>query len=148
MNEKNRRLSGEITLEAAIVMSLIMVIIIVLVCFTLYTRDALLIKAYAYGAANESIGEKEAVFRQKVQEQVEQAPLFIMKPSVKIEKKLDSYKGTVRGTSHLKVFGFEKLFSEGFEPKSMNIEKNMSTSLLYVAREILEQAERKNENGN
>ncbi|MCR5737147.1 MAG: hypothetical protein K6G64_05815 [Eubacterium sp.] len=148
MNEKNRGLSGEITLETAIVMSLIMVIMIVLVCFTLYTHDALVIKAYAYGAANESIGEEEAVFRQKVQEQVEQAPLFVMKPSVKIEKKLDSYRVTVKGTCHLKVFGFEKFFSEGFEPKSMNIEKNMSTSLLYIAREISEQVERKNENGN
>lgn len=135
--------SAEITLEATIVTTTVMIIIMLLISFVIYTHDALVIKAYAYGAANEEIEEEYDLFTERVAEKVKAAPLFMIKPTLEFNRNLDSYKITIKGKCNVKIFGFEKLFSEMYVPKSMCIEKNMSTKILYISREILEQVERK-----
>ncbi len=139
---------GEITLEATIVTTTVMVLVIVLISMILYVHDALVIKAYAYGAANEAIEKEYEVFTGQVTEKVQQAPLFVLTPELKFQKNLDSYTITLQGRCTVKIFGFEQLFTQLYQPKSMTIERNMSTPILYLSRELVKQLERKKANGN
>ena len=75
-----KKVSGQITLETAIVMPVMMLIIAGLICVVLYCHDALVINAYVYGTANEHINEGFEALQTALEKTENSAPLFIIRP--------------------------------------------------------------------
>lgn len=140
---KKKMMMGEITLEAAIVMPLVMALVLTVICFVLYVRDGIVLKTCAYGAANSEICESEEGFQHRVSEAVQKEHFFVLEPSVQIRKGLDSYKINVKGRMKMKLWGMGNLVESVFQPGSMPIEKNMSSEILYITRTVIKQVERK-----
>ena len=141
--KKKEKMSGEITLEAAIVMPIILSLIITVICFVLYFRDGLVLESCVYGTASEDIGDNYDVFQQSVLESVGKEQLYVLEPKIQFHKGLESYKISIEGRLKVKIWGMNNLIDAVYRPTSITIEKNMSTKILYIARTIIKQAERK-----
>ncbi|MCR5703436.1 MAG: hypothetical protein K6G85_02340 [Eubacterium sp.] len=142
MKEKEK-LAGEMTLEAAIVVPIVMALVLIVICFVLYVRDGLVLKACVYGTANVEACDSYDVFKEKVLLAVKKEQLYVLEPGIKFRKGLDSYKVDIQGTLKVKIWGMNQLIDACFQPKSITVEKNMSSEILWVAREIIKQVERK-----
>lgn len=131
-----RRMSGEVTVEMAIVFPIIVMILWSLIYVLLYIHDVATIKCFAYSqgiqCADESIGK----LKNNINQNIDNIKFYVVKTSCKckdrgsyfeIETKVES----VNSPRWLKaIIGNERLV------KKIKIEKEMSKEILYGYRAV------------
>lgn len=140
-----KKVSGQITLETAIVMPVMMFIIAGLICVVLYCHDALVINAYVYGTANEHINEGFEALQTALEKTENSAPLFIIRPEIKAEQGLDCIHIEIQAKSPGRKNGIGQIVSKSYQPRQITIEQNMSSEIIYISQTILNQIERNGE---
>ena len=133
---------GQITIEAAIIVPIIMLIVVSLIYLSLYVHDAVVIKAYVYGAGNEYINEEFEKFKKSVSNKVNKASLFVISPQLEFEKQIDGYEISIYGNSKGKMSWIANLINYSYNPESVVLDKNMSSEIIYIAQVLQKQLER------
>ena len=138
-----KKIQGQITMEAAIVIPIVLMMVVGLIGMVLYSHDALAITAYVYGTANDHINEGMEILQKSLEENINRVPLFIIRPEIETEKKTDSICIRIQGKSKSSLNWMDKLVSESYHPDAITIEQNMSDEIIYISQTILNQMEKK-----
>lgn len=134
-----KKIRGEVTLEAAIVVPVLILVVISLLYFAFYVHDLLVLKSYAYSAGVEKVGCTLEEFSNDVKLKVGKAPVLIMSPVVDCYKENDDYVIEIKGrnTSTLKMLN-NIMENETIEIK---IQQSIKRDNMYAIRSVLDLAD-------
>lgn len=118
--------TGQITIEASIIVPMIILIITALIYMTLYAHDIISIRSSAYGLGVEE-GEKNT----------KMAGLFVIKPKI-IETVSKSYIKINMDMENKENTNFIKNMIYGKNQESITVQKTMDTEVLFSARALLD----------
>lgn len=131
-----KKLRGEITVEAAIVIPILILVVISLIYFALYVHDILVLKSYAYSAGIENINYKLDDFSNNVKTKINKAPALIITPKVKCYKKNDNYFIEIIGINTSKIRILDNLITG--ESMKIKIQKSIERDSMYIVRGIID----------
>lgn len=134
------KLSGQITLETAIVMPIVMIVIATFMSISLYVHDVMAIKSYTYALAMEYKDENLSKFKENVLGKIAQIPLFVMSVKAECSQENDSYKVTVYPKSKGNAGGIKLFFDKG-NAVTVEVQKNIDTEVMYAFRAVLDEIE-------
>lgn len=128
---------AEITVEAAIVIPIVLFVIAGLLYTTLYVHDIVTLRSGAYSAGIEYVFVEEKE-EGAVMAQIRELPLFVVKPEVVIKNEIGTYiiKINVRGKANVKFIN--NIINSGQEQK-IYISKKISREVLYGSKALMEQ---------
>lgn len=118
--------TGQITIEASIIVPMIILIITALIYMTLYAHDIISIRSSAYG-----LGVEE------VEKDTKMAGLFVIKPKI-IETVSKSYIKINMDMENKENTNFIKNMIYGKNQESITVQKTMDTEVLFSARALLD----------
>ena len=118
--------TGQITIEASIIVPMIILIITALIYMTLYAHDIISIRSSAYG-----LGVEE------VEKNTKMAGLFVIKPKI-IETVSKSYIKINMDLENQENTNFIKNMIYGKNQESITVQKTMDTEVLFSARALLD----------
>lgn len=118
--------TGQITIEASIIVPMIILIITALIYMTLYAHDIISIRSSVYGYAVEE-GEKNT----------KMPGLFVIKPKI-IETVSKSYIKINMDMENKENTNFIKNMIYGKNQESITVQKTMDTEVLFSARALLD----------
>lgn len=118
--------TGQITIEASIIVPMIILIITALIYMTLYAHDIISIRSSAYG-----LGVEE------VEKNTKMAGLFVIKPKI-IETVSKSYIKINMDMENKENTNFIKNMIYGKNQELITVQKTMDTEVLFSARALLD----------
>lgn len=131
-----KRMSGQVTVEMAIVFPIIVMILWSLIYVLLYVHDVATIKCFAYSQGIQCADESLGKVKSNVKENIDEIKFYVVKTSCnckdrgsyfEIEIKVEG----INTPTWLKaIIGNERLV------KKIKIEKNMSKEILYGYRAV------------
>lgn len=129
--------SGQITLEASIVVPLIIMVVAFFIYMALYIHDVIAIRSRAYGIGIEyAIGDGE-----KVKKDIERY-LFVVRPTVTVNEELNSYSIKITYAANGNRNFINRIIGEK-ETDTISIQKTMSREILYSKAAITNKKKRK-----
>ncbi len=102
---------AELTIETAIVFTIIMLIICSMIYFSLYLHDKVAIKSYAYSGLIESADKEESKVKTIINNKIKRAPLFVIRPSVSFSGDFNKYKCDISEKEHRSMSFINKILS-------------------------------------
>lgn len=128
---------AEVTVEAAIVIPIVLFVIAGLLYMTLYVHDIVTLRSGAYSAGIEYVFVEEKE-EGAVMARIRELSLFVVKPQVIIKNEIEGYvihinvraKGNVKFISDIINFG---------EEQKVYISKRISTEVLYGSKALMEE---------
>lgn len=139
-DEMKQNLSGEITLETAIIMPIVMIIVGTFLSVSLYVHDVVTIKSSAYSLAMEYRTCNFEEFREKVCNKVGHIPLFSMSIKAKCTKEGNKYKVNVYPLTNNNAGWLIKFWGEN-DSIIVEVQKKMSIEAMYVLRAVMDNLE-------
>lgn len=118
--------TGQITIEASIIVPMIILIITALIYMTLYAHDIISIRSSAYG-----LGVEE------VEKNTKMAGLFVIKPKI-IETVSKNHVKINMDMKNMGNTNFMKNVIYGENRESITVQKTMDTEVLFSARALLD----------
>lgn len=138
---ENRKKAGQITVETAIVLPIVMVVIAFLITISLYVYDVVTIKSFVYSLGVENEEKDFDTFERNMREGIQKIPVFIIKPSISCRNKSTYFQINITAEESRK-FGRPGIFSDRFiYEQTIKIEKKMSKENLYGYRAIRDSLE-------
>lgn len=134
------RLSGQITLETAIVMPIVMMIVCTFFSISLYVHDVITVKSYTYSLAIENRECNLEEFTQNVCNKVAKTPLFVMDIKPECTRKNDGYKVVVYPQNKSRA-GWLKIFFDGRNSITVEVERKINTEIMYALRAVVDKLE-------
>lgn len=134
------KFSGQVTLETAIIMPIVMIIVVTFVYISFYIHDVVSIKSYGYSLAMEYRDSSLKDFTEHICNGLTRTPLFIMKINAKCLEENDVYKVVIYSISKEKT-GWIGLFFDKSEPLTVKVEKKINTDIIYASRAIFDKLE-------
>lgn len=129
--------SGQITLEASIVVPLIIMIVAFFIYMALYIHDVIAIRSRAYGIGIEyAIGDSE-----RVKENIERY-LLVVHPTVTINEELNSYSIKISYAANGNRNFINRIIGEK-ETDTISIQKTMPREILYSKAATINKSKRK-----
>lgn len=131
----NRKLHARITIEAAIVFPVIMMVVVSFIYMALYTHDILTIKSYAYGLGVKNITNNSSDFICNVRKQGKKVPLLVLKTEWDCDDK-GTYYEILIDTKNTSSKWMKDFIGTTLTQKRVVIEKSMSTEIMYGYRAV------------
>lgn len=131
------KLAGQITLETAIVMPIVMIIVAALMCISLYIHDVIAIKSYGYSFAIEYRDGDLDSFTKNISKEIKKIPLFVMKINAECSKENGAYKVVIHSKSSNKT-GLLSIFFDNRKPVTVEVEKKINTEIMYASRAVFD----------
>ena len=132
---RKKAFSGQITLETAMVMPIILLIVVSLIYICFYIHDVVILKSYGYSAAVEYKDQDIKVFEREVKAKINNAPVIIIKPYIRVEKgngKYDVYI-SMKGLSNLNIINN---IVNRTDEKKISVERSISAEMMNACRAI------------
>lgn len=136
---------GQITVEAAIVMPIIMIIIASLMYFSFYVHDVVKIKSFVYLVGSQNADKEEKEFEETIKEELKKASLFIMESNVECEKNKENFQIHILLKKTQKIKWLDMLLNIDNSAYTINIEKEINCKILYAGRAICDELKSKEE---
>lgn len=133
------RNKAEVTLEAAIVVPAIILLIISIIYLSFIVHDLVVLKSCAYSIAVENAEQDLALFSSKVKEKMSNAPTLVMKATTKCYVEGQQYVISMTGATDIKINIIEKII-QGMSVK-VKVQKNMDIEQIQFVNGILSVAE-------
>ena len=125
------KVKGSLTLETALVLPVVMMVIAAILYLSFYAGDAVKAKSLAYNAGICHVDDSEEEFVNSVEEEMEDIGLFVSSASVETQETAGNYQITLTVDAN----GIGSLLSTltgGISGEyNIKIEKKMSTELMY-----------------
>lgn len=131
-----KKISGEVTVEAAIVVPLILLIVISLIYFAFCIHDILIIRSYAYSAGIESSACDLEDFSDNVKLKISKAPSLMITPIIECYQKNEGYFIEIKGVNSNAIKIYNNLI-EGINIK-LRIEKSIDRKEMYMIRSVID----------
>lgn len=134
------KLSGQITLETAIVLPIVMLIVATFISISLYVHDVITVKSYAYSLAVEYRECNLDEFTKNVCGKIARTPLFVMDIKAECTRENDTYKVAIYPRSKDQT-GWLKAFFTGRDSITVEVEKKINTEIMYALRAVTDKLE-------
>lgn len=140
MKEKIKKLmkteiSGEITIEASIVVPMVILILAFVLFVSFYLHDIVVTSAFSYGRIIEINNMKNSSSVQEITEKaIKEAPLFVAKNS---EERIDKEKVTIVSKYNFPM-KWIKVIMDNSNETVIEVEKNMNTEIMYIYKTVLD----------
>lgn len=127
---------AEVTVEAAIVIPIVLFVIAGLLYMTLYVHDIVTLRSGAYSAGIEYVFVEDKE-EGAVMARIRELPLFVVKPQVIIKNEIEGYVIHI----NVRAKGNVKFISDNInsgEEQKVYISKRISTEVLYGSKALME----------
>ena len=131
-----RKERGEVTIETAIVFTVIMILICSMVYFSLYLHDKVAIKSYAYSGLVEGADKDDTKCQELIQTKMGRAPVFVIRPTVTFDSDINKYKCDVSEREHSAMNFLDKIFSFTMGKQEVEVVRKMPTDKMYLFKAI------------
>lgn len=135
----NKKFKAEMTLEASIVVPIIIIIVLSLIYFAFYIHDVVVVKSSVYSNGVKYINKNIDDFNTQIKKSIEKTTLFVMKPTVECRQDSSSYIIKITLVNKNKVKLWQQLL-EG-QLVDIKIQKQMNRATMYKIRGILDLVE-------
>lgn len=130
------KLKGEVIVEAAIVIPILLLIVISLIYFAFYIHDLLIIKSYAYSSGIESANYNIDEFSREVKTKISNAPILVIEPVVQCYKDNFQYIIEVNGRGNSRFQFLNNIIaSSNFKIK---IQQSIERADMYAIRSLMD----------
>ncbi|WP_302626328.1 TadE family protein [uncultured Eubacterium sp.] len=127
---------AEVTVEAAIVIPIVLFVIAGLLYMTLYVHDIVTLRSGAYSAGIEYVFVEDKE-EGAVMARIRELPLFVVKPQVIIKNEIEGYVIHINVRAKGNVKFISDIINSGEEQK-VYISKRISTEVLYGSKALME----------
>ena len=127
---------AEVTVEAAIVIPIVLFVIAGLLYMTLYVHDIVTLRSGAYSAGIEYVFVEDKE-EGAVMARIRELPLFVVKPQVIIKNEIEGYVIHINVRAKGNVKFISDIINSGVEQK-VYISKRISTEVLYGSKALME----------
>lgn len=131
-----KKLKAEITVETAIVLTIIMVIICSFLYMVLYLHDIVALKSFAYSGMIDGADKEYSQFCQCVKNKINGSPLFVLKKTESYSEDINAYYTNIKeqGISQMPLIGdvLEVLVGN----QEIKVVKKMPIDKMYLYKAI------------
>ncbi len=127
---------GEVTIETAIVFTVIMILICSMVYFSLYLHDKVAIKSYVYSGLVEGADKDDDKCKELVQTKMRRAPVFVIRPKVSFGSDFNKYQCNISETEHSAMKFLDKVFSFTIGKQEVEVVRKMPIDKMYLFKAI------------
>ena len=127
---------AEVTVEAAIVIPIVLFVIAGLLYMTLYVHDIVTLRSGAYSAGIEYVFVEDKE-EGAVMARIRELPLFVVKPQVIIKNEIEGYVIHINVRAKGNVKFISDIINSG-EDQKVYISKSISTEVLYGSKALME----------
>lgn len=131
-----RKDRAELTVETAIVFTVIMVLICSMIYFGLYLHDKVAIKSYAYSGLVEGANKEEEKCKEVVQNKILRAPTFVIRPRPSVTSDFNRYRCDVTEKEYSKMTFLDKIFSFVTGGQQIEVVRKMPIDKMYLFKAI------------
>ena len=131
-----RREKAEVTIETAIVFTLIMILIGSMIFFGLYLHDKVSIRAYAYSGLVDGADEDEGKCQELVQSKMSRTPVFVIRPSARISGDFNRYCCDVSESEMSAMTFLDKIMTLTMGKQEVEVVKKMPIDKMYLFKAI------------
>jgi H+/gluconate symporter-like permease len=135
-----KQLNAEITIEAAIIVPIVMLVVTGMLYMTMYVHDVIEIKSQAYQAGVEYAFTNDN--KENILNKMSDLPLFVVTPIISVSEEVERYVIKIRmsGKGNVKMINY--IVNSGDEQK-IYIQKKMSREILYGSNVLIEELEKR-----
>ncbi len=127
---------AEITIETAIVFTIIMILICSMIYFSLFLHDKVAVKAYAYSGLVEGADKDESKCKNIVRATIEKTPTFIIRPSVSIDGDINKYTCKVSENEQSTMRFLNKVINPSIGKQEVEVVRKMPIDKMYLFKAI------------
>ncbi len=130
------KLSAQITLEAAIVVPIVMLLVVSSMYLSLYIHDIVAIKSFGYSAAIEYAEEDFEEFRKKVTAKLKNVPLFVMNIQAECYQEVGAYKVVITFNGISNIHWLNTIINSGDNFQTIQAERGICTEFMYAVEAV------------
>ena len=127
---------AEVTIETAIVFTLIMILIGSMIFFGLYLHDKVAIKAYAYSGLVDGADEDEAKCEELVQNKIGKAPVFVIRPSASVSGGFNKYSCDISESERSAMTFLDRILTLTMGKQEVEVVRKMPIDKMYLFKAI------------
>ena len=131
-----KEMKGEITIETAIVFTIILSVIGAMISVTLYAHDMVVIRSACYAALSEGASKEKEDCEKILQGTISRASTFVVKPQATLGEGLMEYSANVKYVTHLPMFGIGKFFNNTKGSETINVQKKISYNIMSGCKAV------------
>lgn len=133
-NERLKNLSGQITVESAIVVPIVMMVVEMLMYLSLYIHDITTAKSYVYAIGNR--GDEISEIQKEIKDELNEISLFIMQLSCECTNNINYYEVMINVKEQNKIRWIDNFLNVKDSKITIKLEKNLNRETLYVYRAV------------
>ena len=127
---------AEVTIETAIIFTIIMILICSMIYFSLFLHDKVAVKSYAYSGLVESADKDESKCKELVQSKVSKTPLFVVKPSVSVSGDINKYECNLAEREQSTMNFLDKIVNFTIGKQTVEVVRKMPIDKMYLFKAI------------
>ena len=127
---------AEITIETAIVFTIIMILLGSMIYFSLYLHDKVAIKSYAYSGLVEGADKSEEECNEILHNKMRKAPVFVIRPSLNFNGDFNKYKCTLSENENRAMSFLDQIISSSVGRQEVEVIRKMPVDKMYLFKAI------------
>ena len=131
-----KREKAEVTIETAIVFTIIMFLIGSMIYFSLYLHDKVAIKSYAYSGLVDGADKEEGECKTLTQTKIQKTPLFVIKPKASVAGDINKYKCDISEREHSTMNFLGKIITYTMGKQEVEVVRKMPIDKMYLFKAI------------
>ena len=130
------RENAELTVETAIVFTIILFLICSMVYCSLYLHDKVAIKAYAYAGMVEGASLEEGECQKTLYKKINKTPVFVIRPSASISGDFNKYRCKISEKEHSTMGVVSRFFTKTMGSQEVEVVRKMPIDKMYLYKAI------------
>lgn len=130
------RQKAEVTIETAIVFTIILFLIGSMIYFGLYLHDKVAIKSYAYSGLVDGADKDEGECEEFVRAKIKKAPLFVIRPKVSVSGNINEYRCNISESEHSSMKFLDKIMEFTMGKQDVEVVRKMPIDKMYLFKAI------------
>lgn len=131
-----QRDKAEVTIETAIVFTIIMLLICSMIYFSLFLHDKVAIKSFAYSGLVEAADKDNSKCQELVHMKINKAPTFVIRPSANISEDFNRYKCSISENEHTNMDFINQIITFAMGEQEVEVVKKMPIDKMYLFKAI------------
>ena len=127
---------AELTIETAIVFTIIMILIGSMLYFSLYLHDKVTIKSYAYSGLVEGADKEESKCKELVANKINRSPTFVIRKSAEVSEDFNKYCCEVTENEQSVMKFLDKIFTFTTGKQNVEVVRKMPIDKMYLFKAI------------
>lgn len=127
---------AEVTIETAIVFTIIMILICSMIYLSLFLHDKVAIKSYTYSGLVEGADKDKSKCNEIVQAKVRKTPTFVIRPSASFDGDINKYQCHVSEKEQSTMRFLDKVMTFAVGKQEVEVVRKMPIDKMYLYKAI------------